>query len=268
MIRRTRDAAFTLIELLVSVTIIVILIALLVPALDIVQTEALKTKCLSNTRTVVQNCLLYTQDNQSTFPAFQFPGGQPSSAYDMRPFPAPAEGPMATGLLVKVGLLPSGPQLGKLVHCPIMDNTGDPSYSGVCMDRAHGAGGGGSYWTQMPNSRIIAGYNYRAASFFNSTRPDKPRGILKSFHAGSGFLVYIDVTDVRFASTRYGHPDGYNRAFGDGSGGWFSDPDEYIRNEVMIRTNASGVQDGLETYANDEEDMYDYMSQRSVAEKP
>jgi hypothetical protein len=266
-----RVCAFTLLELLVAVTIIVILIAVLVPALDKAVTAATNARCLSNVRTVAQHCLVYAQDNETALPAYAF-GSRGSSAYDMRALNAPFE-PLSTGLLVGK-YLPGGPSLGKTVHCPVMDNSAHPTtgWRGICMNVVHGAGVGGGYWDTHPATRVIAGYNYRAASYFNHSRVDsagnpRPKGVLKTAGVNSSFLIYVDSTDWRFAATRFGHPDGYNRAFGDGSAGWFADPNKFVEAQILAKTGGQGVQDGLATYANVEEEIYEYMSTRSVAEE-
>ena len=50
----SRRVAFTLIELLVVIAIIAILVAILFPAIAIVEERAHKAKCLSNTRQIAQ----------------------------------------------------------------------------------------------------------------------------------------------------------------------------------------------------------------------
>src|SRR5689334_12180710 len=59
---------FTLIELLVVITIIVVLLALLTPALDKAMTEAQMAQCLSNPRTIAQGAIAYTADNKGLYP--------------------------------------------------------------------------------------------------------------------------------------------------------------------------------------------------------
>src|SRR5262244_3571884 len=61
--RMFRAAAFTLIELLVVVSIIVILAALLLPALHIANEKARTVNCLSNLRQLQLCWILYYADN-------------------------------------------------------------------------------------------------------------------------------------------------------------------------------------------------------------
>jgi prepilin-type N-terminal cleavage/methylation domain-containing protein len=59
---------FTILELLVVVTIMVILLTLLTPALDNVMFQAHHVKCLTNLRGIGQAQSLYLQDNRQTYP--------------------------------------------------------------------------------------------------------------------------------------------------------------------------------------------------------
>lgn len=58
-------AAFSLIELLVVISIIAVLAAMLLPALQIVRDQARSARCLSNLRQIGMGCLGYLQDMDS-----------------------------------------------------------------------------------------------------------------------------------------------------------------------------------------------------------
>lgn len=65
--RRAGDG-FTIVELLVTITVMVILIALLLPALQAARDAALKVKCASNLRQWGIAAVAYTMDNKQVFP--------------------------------------------------------------------------------------------------------------------------------------------------------------------------------------------------------
>jgi len=174
-----RGSAFTLIELLVVVTIIVVLLALLAPALDRAVEAADRAKCLANQRTIVQACHQYAMDYRRRLPPWKL-GNMTSSAYDLRgTWNADVKIPLGIGLLPHHRYLP-GSQLGKIIHCPLIDNRSLPkdalgnSLGGIGMDVKWqydgviegGQGAGGSWWTDPSwvSERIIASYNYRSAS--------------------------------------------------------------------------------------------------------
>mgnify|MGYP001616846720 CR=1 FL=1 len=67
------SAGFTLIELLVVIAIISILEALLSPALKNARESARKTKCMSNLKQITTASIMYTDDNDGTFPDSDVP---------------------------------------------------------------------------------------------------------------------------------------------------------------------------------------------------
>ena len=69
--------AFTLIELLVVIAVIAIMAALLLPALAKTKEQARGAACRSNMKQLALAFLMYSEDNEDTFP---WPGGQPGRA--------------------------------------------------------------------------------------------------------------------------------------------------------------------------------------------
>lgn len=69
MIFAERNAAFTLVELLVVIGIIALLIAMLLPALNVARSAGLATTCLSNIRQHGLALRLYSDDNRGFLPS-------------------------------------------------------------------------------------------------------------------------------------------------------------------------------------------------------
>jgi prepilin-type N-terminal cleavage/methylation domain-containing protein/prepilin-type processing-associated H-X9-DG protein len=82
--RSLRSAGFTLIELLVVISIIALLIAILLPALQQARSAAEQVKCLSNARQMATSAYTFANDHQNTIPlsssdlVFPTPGQVPS----------------------------------------------------------------------------------------------------------------------------------------------------------------------------------------------
>ncbi len=70
-------SAFTLIELLVVIVVIAIMAALLLPALAKTKEQARGTACRNNMKQLALAFLMYSEDNDDTFP---WPGGHPGRA--------------------------------------------------------------------------------------------------------------------------------------------------------------------------------------------
>ncbi len=73
--------AFTLVELLVILTIIAMLVALLVPALNRIRVSAQRSQCMSNERAIGQAALVYAAANHQVLPAcMETPRSLPTGA--------------------------------------------------------------------------------------------------------------------------------------------------------------------------------------------
>ena len=68
MKRRDRIAAFTLIELLIAVSMLVALIALLLPAIKMARETTRRAICLSNQRQLLTALIVYVDENGGRFP--------------------------------------------------------------------------------------------------------------------------------------------------------------------------------------------------------
>ena len=60
--------AFTLVELLVVISIIALLVAILLPALNKAREQAKLISCMSNVRQVGLACITYAADNEGWYP--------------------------------------------------------------------------------------------------------------------------------------------------------------------------------------------------------
>ena len=272
-----KRTGFTLVELLVVIAVTVVLLALLSPALDRAVTAANVLECLARERLMIDAAVFYATDQKKYFPPNAIAGRGSGSAYDLRmwiddngvptpyfsnPGGAGAAGgfrppPLQLGLLPENRYLPPD-RLGKIMHCPIMDNLGNPTsfggglrFAGIGMDVIHEWGVGASWFNDPAEDkqslRVIMGYNYRATSYEWSGK-----GKLRLNNTGSNDLMIVDLPDQRFVGVNNGrredlraftHPDGYNRVFADTSGGWHNDS-EY-NTARAIQTWTGGNMDGL-----------------------
>jgi len=265
--------AFTLIELLVVVTVIVVLLALLSPALDKAIYAAEKLACLTNQRNIVQSCHLYAGDNQRLYPSWRA-GDHLSEAYTLRDFITAESGfratahgtrhPLGIGSLVARGYLPTT-KLGKILHCPNLNNMGNPNIyfgfkgAGCGMDVLHDFGVGASYWTDptTASARVIVSYNYRSASW---ELTGKNR--LSFNNTGPRDVISVDMPDNRFAGPYYAHPDGYNRVFADGHGGFYTN-----WREIYAQVGPNNNMSGSARPANDEV-VYQLLSSDPIGADP
>ena len=61
-----RKSGFTLIELLVVIAIIALLMAILMPALNVAREQARGIACLANQRTLAQTYIMYADENEGS----------------------------------------------------------------------------------------------------------------------------------------------------------------------------------------------------------
>jgi competence protein ComGC len=277
----THTLAFTLIELLVVVTIIVVLLALLTPALDKAIYAAEKVDCLNRQRILMNGCLFYANDHKKFVPPNKIRGRGSASAYDIRQWfddnGVVTPNAINTGAgsvrspYLQLGLLPENDylprqNLGKLMHCPVMDNLSNPGtafgsgvgkYAGVGMDveTEYGVGASWYYDESAAGLRMIIGYNYRGSSWENSGHP-----LMRTSDLTSDHLMTVDLPDQRFVGPpvapgiiteanqedlrKFTHPDGYGRSFADGHTSFRDDRDFEVAWQIYRRSGGWGDMSG------------------------
>lgn len=268
--------AFTLLEMLVVTAIIAVLITILVPALGYAGKVSQRAQCLARQRQVVRACQTYSDSNEGIWPSvFDRLAAWPATitkyalAPEMRD-----EG--ATGLALGIGLLvptqhlPTT-QLPKVVHCPVMDTTGagvGGRFAFYGMDKQTQATSivGASFWETYPTRRIATSYSYRQLSYAKadpSYANGTPYAVLRSNGptASANFVVYADNPDPIYGRIST-HKDGYNRVFGDGHGGYFSDPTGEIDKITALKTSGTDYIDGF-THPKVDEEIYQFMSRQN-----
>ncbi len=246
-LRTSRDG-FTLIELLVVVSLIVLLIAMLLPSLGRAREQGRRTICRSNLGQLARGAIDYAVDAAGYLPPSQPDDGSAwTYAFDVTVTntghaPRP---PGGLGLIFEANL--SGH--AGLFYCPSLDSS--ESAHGTnwhSMDVPHDNwwnGIGMSYMDEPAyiSRRAIVSYNYRSPSFFRVHGRQ-----LRTTNLRPTQVMVIDTPDPRFGMS-YGHKDGYNFARGDGGVGWFLDPDKEI--EAFALANGTVV-DGVNRPHSDE----------------
>jgi len=130
------ESAFTLIELLVVIAIIAILAAILLPALALAKSQALKTKCISNQKQMLAANLMYANDFKDVMAFCNWDGGNQLTD--------PSTGQNAKGWLYTCsGSIPQ-PTAPHYVNDPV-----------VCWSGGqNGVPGGGLWWPYLHNQLL------------------------------------------------------------------------------------------------------------------
>lgn len=253
MSRQTRQkvgyCGFTLIELLVVISIIAILVALLLPALNRSREMANRAVCLNSQRGIIQNVLNYAIEEKGNIPHSNV--GTPyaesmwSYAFDIRSTSPNYREPLGLGLMIDRGILPAG-ALADLIHCPSHDTSAANTYGtaghGMNINTPNWWSGVGADWfndVAYANYRIITSYNYRAPSWYRTHDGDIPT----IGRAKSNMILITDGIDGRFGG-RWCHVQGYNVTRVDGSGRFIADPGNQVERYALESAPSPNV-DGI-----------------------
>ncbi|QNN21361.1 type II secretion system protein [Planctomycetales bacterium ZRK34] len=112
--RRSSVAAFTIVELLVVISIIVLLVAMLLPALSKAREVSRRAVCGSNQRQLMTLYMMYGLDHKNVLP-IGYVYNQKQFSYLIYWANAGYSGYVGMGVLYKVGLIPDD---GRIVYCP------------------------------------------------------------------------------------------------------------------------------------------------------
>ncbi|QNN24126.1 prepilin-type N-terminal cleavage/methylation domain-containing protein [Planctomycetales bacterium ZRK34] len=206
-----RKHGFTLIELLVVISIIALLIAILLPALEGARREARRVQCMSHLKQSVTGTFVYATDYQDQTPAR--PGSGPGN---VRPHT------MVYGSvdLVKSFIIPYLVDRDEMMFCPsrLLDarNPGttmpDYTYENITY-QYHVYDADNAWLVDMPNLSRVSAFRQDCALWTCLTLRD-----LSGIHYGHDRPIERDA------------PEGFNSAMTDGSASWFawSQHEEYI----------------------------------------
>jgi prepilin-type N-terminal cleavage/methylation domain-containing protein len=215
MDKTTARRAFTLIELLVVVSIIVLLLAILLPALSRARQHAKRTTCLANVRSVAQAAHTYVAEWNI------YPNVDGAWLYRVKDGPNTFRG---IGVLLRAGSFGEAPSIGlisKALFCP----DAKPTWNLVSPASVYKQ----VFVTPSTNSEVYSTYSAHFCTFvgYNSATAPIQANLYPSGRQAANVVSPIIVADYIFdASTPWDDPQqghmgkGVNAGFHDGSATW------------------------------------------------
>lgn len=194
-----RRSGFTLIELLVVIVIIAILGALLLPAIGLVRTAAVKTECLSNQRQLAMAVIAYAGEHHGVAPLAHTADSPKQGNYYIR------KGWNWTGgfgMLYVAGVLDTK----SAYYCPAMKH-----------DAAHDEDGAKNAWPPESGSKTRTSYGLRPVVGYRWDGPNPELPIIDDYGATRSVSSCLVSTVDRVDNC---HRDGVNVGYGDGHVAW------------------------------------------------
>jgi type II secretory pathway pseudopilin PulG len=240
---------FTLPELLIVIAMLLVLVALLLPALRRAHEAARRVVCISNLRQLATANLDYASDNKGWMP----PGNASFSAY----FGIDAtyalhwEQPAGTAILVKQGLLPRDPSGGRIFYCPSWRHHFSQYRVKMRQPLYHNMEYGGWFPTdaELPENWVCISYMYRSTFGPGNNEPAHATTLLDA--AGKALLSdhwYTWTADGITYGYEYGHREGYSAVYLDGHAKLQPDPNYLMYYSKVYETDWAEQEQRWQTF--------------------